>query len=104
MELADTLAAFKEFMEGVNVNMIALKDAVDTVQAEVQGIKEAQTGISEKMTDTPFASRAAWTPQSIIGSDKARVDGRTSLAKDGPEEAPTNRTAHPLDNLWAQPS
>lgn len=65
---------------------------IKELKAEIVGLKEAQqAGIEKQLERTPAASLTAmW--QSAIGSEEARLDGRTSLAKAGPEEVKQTET------------
>jgi len=62
------------------------------VKDMVSGLQESdEAKIAKQVEGTPAASileilAGGVSPQSVIGQDEARVDGRTSLAKGGPKE------------------
>lgn len=76
--------------------MQALSDSMTALATEVKELKRADADrIAEKAADTPPASLQALIAQRIIGNDAARVDGRSTLAKDKPTEAPAAATNGP---------
>ena len=66
----------------------ALSDIVTVIKTDVDTLKQSdESKIAEKTQDTPRASLADLVRMSVIGEDSpARIDGRTTLAKDGPQE------------------
>ncbi len=49
--------------------------------------------IAQKASETPAASLEEMLKTAVVGGEKAKVDGRTSLAKDAPKETPAPDTA-----------
>lgn len=64
----------------IGEQMTAISQAVQSLAGEVKEIKEAKAAKDEE-TLTDLFSRA-------IGHEQARIDGRSSLAKQGPKETP----------------
>ena len=72
----------------------AITQAVEPLQAEIAGLKEAQESLEAKQTKdvedfmslTPAQSLSDLISASVIGNPKTKIDGRSSEAKDGPEE------------------
>ena len=80
-EVATALTDLAGSVKALSDIVIAIKTDVDTLK------KSDETKIAEKAQDTPRASLADLVRMSVIGSDSsARIDGRTTLAKDGPQE------------------
>lgn len=76
-ELAETIAAGQK----------ALTDAVKALSKSIAAVKrDDEAKIKETLANTPAASLASHF-RSVIGQEPAKLDGRTSLAKGGPEEA-----------------
>ncbi len=74
--LAVAMLKINELLDGLGARMVALEKA----QAEqAKSLPEIPAG-------TPTASLAAMVMKSIIGNEKARVDGRDELVKSGPKE------------------
>lgn len=98
-EIADVLAAV------IKSNEEAVASLESRIKELEVGIKELQKTDEEKIVamkeQTPTLSLSHLLSTRIIGSDEARLDGRTSLAKEGPEEkeyAPRGYTPSPLLN------
>jgi len=77
----------------------AMQPLVDNVEALGKRLEDLERSDEEKVTEkaeaTPAASLADLIHARTIGSKEARVDGRTSLAKDGPNETePPAETPH----------
>jgi hypothetical protein len=76
----------------------SLQEGIDTIKAQQEAFvaridaleRSDEEKIAAKVAKTPSASLQAMVAQSIIGSKGkgTLVDGRTSLAKEGPDEAP----------------
>lgn len=85
-EMAEVLVQLKEMLGGLDARLKALE--TDKVKEEDQ-----------------FDLMAILRGKSVIGKEAARVDGRSMLAKDAPEEAPAQTAgAHPvglINNLLA---
>lgn len=85
-EMAEVLVQLKEMLGGLDARLKALE--TDKVKEEDQ-----------------FDLMAILRGKSIIGKEAARVDGRSMLAKDAPEEAPAQAASvHPvglINNLLA---
>lgn len=77
-----------QLLEETFAGLKALHKELQAVRAELEAVKDSQGKFAEKMSNTPLASRSdAWTIGSVIGKEDARIDGRSSLAKDGPDES-----------------
>lgn len=74
--LSDAVIALNEKVKALHADL----------QTEIDERKSSQDETVEQLAKTPPASRAAYVLQSIIGDEEARVDGRTTLAKDAPKE------------------
>jgi hypothetical protein len=81
----------KAVMDAESVKMIL--DAFEALSTRMDGIEKSikESAEEKEAVYTPTASLAAIIGQrlSVIGNKDAIVKGNTSLAKDGPEEAPT---------------
>jgi hypothetical protein len=65
--------------------MQALTESMTALATEVKELKRTDSDrIAEKAADTPPASLQALIAQRIVGNEAARVDGRSTLAKDKP--------------------
>ena len=80
---AELVELFGHFAEQVG-------ETVKELKGQIAELSTTQTAEVEKQLQmTPAASLTAmW--QSAIGSEEAKVDGRTTLAKAGPEETPSD--------------
>ena len=64
-----------------------LSDIITIIKKDVEDLKATdETKIAQKAEDTPRASLSDLVKMSVIGDDETRIDGRTSLAKEGPKE------------------
>ena len=73
-------------------------ESVVSIDNRLKSIEESEsTRLAQKAAMTPLASLSALVSQQVlgspIGSEQARVDGRTSLAKSAPEETPAPSNA-----------
>ena len=83
-EIADVFVALMKSNEEM---VSGLESRVKELEVEIAGLKQTDAEkISEVKEDTPTDSLISMISQRVIGSESARVDGRTSLAKEGPEE------------------
>jgi len=83
-EIADVLAAVIKSNEEA---VASLESRVKELEVEISTLKKSdEEKIVEMKEETPSDSLASLLSARVIGSDAARIDGRTSLAKDGPEE------------------
>ena len=85
-DVADAVSAvvtpFAEALTAVTSQLAAM-------QAEVKALKEADADkVAKAASATPRASLQALIAQSISGMTDAQIDGRTTLAKAGPKQAP----------------
>lgn len=72
----------------LNESVKELRLAHDEVVKEVQALKEQdQERLARKAMATPLASLSELLNKSVIGNVDAKVDGRTALAKDAPEQS-----------------
>lgn len=103
-EVADAvtsvIAPFTEALTAVTSQLAAM-------QAEVKALKQSdEEKIAEKSSATPRASLQALLAHSIGGMAEAQIDGRTTLAKAGPKQAPQEAEAVTgmtyIDKLIAQ--
>lgn len=81
-EVAEAMGqVFSVFTE----QMQALTESMTALATEVKELKRTDADrIAEKAADTPPASLQALIAQRIVGNEAARVDGRSTLAKDKP--------------------
>jgi hypothetical protein len=74
-----------------------LYERLDAMEGQIDQVKQADDEkIKERMSGIPAASLTDMVRQSVIGQEATKVDGRKSLAKDGPEETP--HPEHTLSN------
>lgn len=71
--------ALAEVIKGQREAMVTLAKAVEELTLS------DEEKIAKKAAETPKASMADMI-KSVIGLEETRIDGRTRLAKDGPEE------------------
>ena len=102
-----------EIAEAMTAVVALVKESNDTVGNRLNDIeaqiKELQVStdvkVKERVEQIPTDSVLSLMNMSVIGQDGARVDGRTGLAKDGPEETEQTqapRTPSPLiDSLMS---
>lgn len=86
----ELLNAVEETMKAV----MTLTKELRELAAEVQEVKKSEEKkIADMVKQSPLASLTHMMVNSVIGSEATRVDGRTTLAKDGPQEtAPLERS------------
>lgn len=66
---------------------------IATLEAEVKELRVANKQYEQAVEDTtPVLSLAELMAMQVVGQKAARVDGRTTLAKNGPVEAPPDET------------
>lgn len=86
-EVADALVEFVEPVYERLDNLTALNEKMVERIQELEGQVELEEKEIEE--DTPTSSIVDWMhKKSVIGKGDTKVDGRTSLAKDGPKETP----------------
>jgi hypothetical protein len=93
-EVAEALAEVVTGTQTIGESVKSLTTIVKELQAD-DGQK-----IAQKAADTPPASLAALIAKSVIGQDSARVDGRGSLAKDGPKETESEKAGRIFFEEW----
>jgi hypothetical protein len=106
--IVDSLTEQFETMveEKVSAAIDELIEVVVPLANQVKALADTdEQKIAKSVTETPTSSLSAIIQQSIIGAKESHVDGRTSLAKDGPEEAETKEANGPKVagtrlNLW----
>jgi len=92
--------------EKVSAAIDELIEIVAPLANQVKALADTdEQKIAKSVTETPTSSLAAMIQSSVIGAKATHVDGRTSLAKDSPEEAETKGTNGPKVagvnlNLW----
>jgi len=90
--LAEEMSKQFEIMvaEKVSAAVDELIDVIVPLAKQVKAMTETdEQKIVKSVSDTPASSLAAMIQSSIIGAKETQVDGRTTLAKDGPEETET---------------
>lgn len=76
-------SVLKSIMEAV----IVLNQKQENLTKEIAALKATdEQKIAKQAATSPLSTLAAAMAQSVVGSEAARVDGRTSLAKSGPAE------------------
>lgn len=101
-----TLEMVVGFQKSVEVIETAVKNLGERIETLEEGISKEKA--ASTVESTPMASLLDLVSkaQSAIGQPEAKVDGRTSLAKDGPAEAPENpvakRTGIPIVDAMIQ--
>jgi hypothetical protein len=106
--IVDSLTEQFETMveEKVSAAIDELIEVVVPLANQVKALADTdEQKIAKSVTETPTSSLSSIIQQSIIGAKESHVDGRTSLAKDGPEEAETKEANGPKVagtrlNLW----
>jgi hypothetical protein len=87
-------AALKPMFEEQRALVLLVESQGETIAEQDKAIKEMQKDdeerLKETIANTPAASLFEQI-QSAIGSDDTYIDGRTKLAKAGPEETPDDR-------------
>lgn len=90
----------EDFMKGLDTVLDKVKEALDAFDTRLKTMEAAQVKEQDQ-----FDVMALLKAKSIIGKEAARVDGRSMLAKDAPEEAPAQAAGvHPvglINNLLA---
>jgi len=81
--VAELRSELGEAMKAIGEQLHALNERIDNLQVENKQVQEA---IEEVVGQTPKVSLKDLFMGSVIGKEEAKVDGRVSLAKDGPEE------------------
>jgi hypothetical protein len=100
LSVEDVAKAIGMSYKALDDRMAAVLDAVGMLAEHVKAVtddvealkRDDATKIAEKAALTPAASLFAHV-QSAIGAKEAQVDGRSSLAKSGPDEAPVPEQA-----------
>jgi len=73
--------------EDVSAGFEVLGSAIANLQQEVKKLAEGtKVDITEILRNTPRASLKSIAAKSVTKSQEAKLDGRSTLAKDGPEE------------------
>lgn len=110
---ADELVqAFEQYIKPIVAQMSSLTQSLEAHSGEIKeqraALKELQkddeTKLKAALSETPAASLFARIG-SVIGSDETYVDGRTSLAKSGPQQTKDSNGPTPvglLNELIAQ--
>lgn len=87
---SDLDALRNEVAEAIGEIVTGTQTIGESVKSLTALVKELQADdrskIAKAAADTPPASLSALIAKSVVGNDAAQVDGRTSLAKDGPKE------------------
>lgn len=81
--------ALTQALTPLTETLTAIRQGLEAVQLEVKTLKASdEDKIAEKAQGTPALSLAALVAQrlSVVGNEATRVDGRSTLAKDGPKE------------------
>jgi len=93
-EVADAMAEVVSGTQTIGESVKSLSDVVTALQAD------DSEKIAQKAADTPPASLGALIAQSVIGKQGAQVDGRTSIAKDGPKESEADKAGKMFFEDW----
>jgi hypothetical protein len=87
----DPVAELRDEMKDA---LVAVGEVLFEIKEEIAGMKQSREEVDEKIEkaieESPAASLRDMFQKSAIGAEEARVDGRTSEAKDGPEETDPN--------------
>jgi len=83
-EIASAMNAIVDLVRESNELVSARLGDIEAQVKELQVADEVK--VKERVSEIPTDSVLSLMNLSIIGSDAARVDGRTALAKEGPEE------------------
>lgn len=68
--------------------IVGVSKQLDEMREELNELKELEAErFARKAVSTPLASLAELLNKSVIGNVEAKIDGRTTLAKDAPEES-----------------
>ena len=89
VETEPAYATREEVAEAIVETVKPIADAVTAIATSIGELEKSdETKIAEQAQDIPAASIGAIIAKnfSVIGTDKAKVDGRTKESKDGPEE------------------
>ena len=90
----EVASAFSETMKILG----NIQTALNSVQAEVKSLKASdEQKVAEKAAGTPRASLADLIAQSF--GEEARIDGRSTLGKAGPKQAPTTESVTGLSYI-----
>jgi len=82
----------QEVAEALEGMVHSFEEAIAGLTKEINSLKESEEArIAEKAANIPRASLAELISQRVIGSKEAQVDGRSELAKNGPEETKAGR-------------
>ena len=90
--LADTIKPYLDRIGEVEKQVGGVEGKIDIVLEAVKGmILSDEEKIQKAVLDTPAASMSALLAErfSAVGKDRTSVDGRSSLAKSKPDEAPS---------------
>ena len=88
----DNTAPLATVLENTMKAVISLSEQVKELSKQVEELKrEEGERIAAKAANMPTAALQALMMKSVVGSDEAAVDGRTKLAKSGPEETPAEQ-------------
>lgn len=91
-EIAEAVSGvLNERLTAINQKFEALEAALAKTQEQVKSLSETDEAKIVKATAaTPIASLSAMISRSVIGNSETAVDGRSTLAKSGPKEAPAS--------------
>lgn len=84
---SDILAALTRLSEVLGGDIKALSAQLSGLITRVEAIEKVdQEKVKAQVAAAPQSIFAQWMPVSVIGNVEAQLDGRSSLAKSGPEE------------------
>lgn len=91
-ELLEVLKSTAETVVGIAERVKQVEDSTNERLAKLENLlgslaRTDEVKVAEKAALTPYASITELLSKSVIGNEDARIDGRTRLANDGPEEA-----------------
>ncbi len=85
-----------DLVKSVAASTKQLVEVVSDLAKRVKGLEENKLTLDkETLESTPAASLMDLYQSSVIGAPETKIDGRTSLAKSGPEEAPAQSPGAP---------
>ena len=83
-----------EALKSLALSVSVLTEGLTSIRTDLDALKATdELKIAEKAADTPRLSLAELVKMTVIGDDSARIDGRKSLAQDGPKETAPISTA-----------
>jgi len=85
-------AEITDFVKSVSDTQTQLVQVVAALAESVKSLQDNKLAVDKETLEATPAASLTELHKSIIGSPETKVDGRSSLAKSGPEEAPMDGT------------